>query len=238
MAKRRLQEAITAGDAVTAAQLLADNPSLSLGGKAADENGFLVPLCFLAVLSHSVDTVKMFSDKQLRLLRAKGEETVLHVACANGAPAEIISFLVDQNPSMLETKSATEDGGTPIYSTIRHGESKAELETLLALGANVNAVDDNGATPLIIAVTCQKDDMCRVLVDNGANLEPEDRYGRNALENAVRSSPAVFELLWDAYSERNLLNSGMRDSLEKLIQQFPRCQETMEKCMKNKKSKK
>ncbi len=60
---------------------------------------------------------------------------------------------------------------TPVFAAVREKKIKS-LNKLIELGANLNAVDHDGLTPLITAITAYKPDeeIIQTLIDNGANL--------------------------------------------------------------------
>jgi ankyrin repeat protein len=57
----------------------------------------------------------------------------------------------------------------------------AAVRDLLDVGANVNAIDEQGWTPLLRAVQRRRFDVARLLIDAGASVTARDRRGRDAL---------------------------------------------------------
>jgi len=55
---------------------------------------------------------------------------------------------------------------------------------LLSYGANVNAQNEDGQTALMVAVQRAEIDAVRWLISSGANLDARDREGRTALDLA------------------------------------------------------
>jgi ankyrin repeat protein len=83
-----------------------------------------------------------------------------------------------------------DDGQTPLHFAYRH---KDVAELLLAKGADVNAKDKNGTTPLDVAATmCQKDTV-ELLLAKGADVNATDNDGWTALH--VARNKTVAELL-------------------------------------------
>lgn len=64
----------------------------------------------------------------------------------------------------------------------------ATLKRLLSNGANVNAVDGEGNTPLHVAATIGRRDAAELLIGAGASLEAKDNYGFTPLHVAARNS--------------------------------------------------
>lgn len=55
-------------------------------------------------------------------------------------------------------------------------------------GADVNATDERGSTPLLEAARYGHEDICRVLIASGANLKAKDKDGKTALMLAVQNN--------------------------------------------------
>lgn len=74
------------------------------------------------------------------------------------------------------------EGGTPLSDACYQGNYEI-VQTLLAKGARVNAVDDFGNTPLMLAVGDGEDSLriMRLLIDKGADLNKVNSNGRTAL---------------------------------------------------------
>ena len=68
----------------------------------------------------------------------------------------------------------------------REGNTDMVKSLLSSPGANVNATDDRGSTPLLEAARYGHEDICRVLIAAGADLKAKDRDGKTALMLAVQ----------------------------------------------------
>ena len=55
-------------------------------------------------------------------------------------------------------------------------------------GADVNAVNERGSTPLLEAARYGHDDICRVLIAAGANTKAKDNDGKTALMLAIQGN--------------------------------------------------
>lgn len=79
---------------------------------------------------------------------------------------------------------------------------------LIDSGADVNAVDDEGMTPLHAAAAADSAEVVRLLLDSGAAVDPQNIRGETPLRAAVQSAwsdPDSFQLL---------LNAGANPTIE------------------------
>lgn len=79
--------------------------------------------------------------------KSKTGEAPLHLAAQNGH-VKVVSVLVEDHGALLE--AITLDNQTALHFSARYGQL-AVAQTLLTLGANPNARDDKGQTPLHLA---------------------------------------------------------------------------------------
>jgi ankyrin repeat protein len=83
-------------------------------------------------------------------------------------------------------------------------------KALITKGANVNAKDEDGATPLIIAARKNDVEMAALLIQNGAKAGEKDDYGVNALmESAHGGGIPIARILLS-----NGADVGAKDSFE------------------------
>jgi len=73
-----------------------------------------------------------------------------------------------------------------LFRATREGNTDMVKSLLSSPGANVNATDDRGSTPLLEAARYGHEDICRVLIAAGADLKVKDRDGKTALMLAVQ----------------------------------------------------
>jgi ankyrin repeat protein len=60
------------------------------------------------------------------------------------------------------------------------------VQALVGFGADVNANDNLGRTPLMIAAITSKIDNLKILLSNGANVFAQDKEGKSAIEYATQ----------------------------------------------------
>ena len=97
--------------------------------------------------------------------------------------------------TLLATAAARSTAaGSPLIDAIRANDLKG-AQTAIAAGADVNAADDRGATPLMYAALFDGPDFVKALVDRGANVNAANKYGSTALMWAAGQTPNVKLLL-------------------------------------------
>jgi Meckel syndrome type 1 protein len=108
------------------------------------------------------------------------------VARAPSAAAQRDSFGLQSSPA----PGRAEGRGTAVAAFGLHGAARggdlAQLERLLAQGAVINAPDETGKTPLMLAAIHGQGPMVRRLLALGANPSLVDRDGLNAAQHARR----------------------------------------------------
>ena len=90
--------------------------------------------------------------------------------------------------------------GEALWRAVRLGDMKL-LETLVAEGADVNVTDDQGRTPLHVAVRRCNEGWVEFFATNGADLEARDRNGHTPMDLAVdEGNQRIVEILFAAGS--------------------------------------
>ena len=149
--------------------------------KIKDTEG-LTPLMFAAqnpngaLAEQRVDTILTVGGNKLSLARSKAGATALHYAAAakDTTPATILR-LYDAGKVALE--SNTLQGGTPLHWAAALAPPTHNLPVLQTLvndcRANLNAKNQQGMPPIIMAAAAANDVHCKYLVEAGADCTTE-----------------------------------------------------------------
>ena len=85
------------------------------------------------------------------------------------------------------------DSNTPLMMAINQYEEDPETymkisQLLIDAGADINLKYDNNSTPLMEAVECGAEDLCKLLIKKGADINAVNKYGLTALMRAVNNN--------------------------------------------------
>lgn len=121
---------------------------------------------------------------------------------------EVTDMLADGSPNLINTRDvSTGDGGLHIVTTRR---DLAWMEWLIAKGANVNARNNRGVTPLVMATNLGFIEGVELLIANGARVDETNNAGETPLITAVHNGnmPLIRILLKAGADPDRADNSG------------------------------
>ena len=107
---------------------------------------------------------------------------VLHYA-VDGANLDAIQWLLMDGADVNAVDSVS--GWTPLLRTASVGGNKDVAELLIKFKANVNQLDKDNKSALMIAVINGNQPLVQVLVEYGADINIKNEYGKTAYEMAV-----------------------------------------------------
>lgn len=106
----------------------------------------------------------------VQYLLSHGAQHSIFSAVAMGAIDEIRTIVSREPDALNRPMDATNSRRRPLHLAIKKGQRTA-LEVLLALGADTEARDRTGLTPLDQAALAGEHDSARLLLDHGASLD-------------------------------------------------------------------
>jgi len=190
-----LAEAAKLGDLELVRQLL------DAGANVESPNADGQTALMLAARIGSLDVAKLLVERgaDVNAKEAWRDQTALIWAVDNNFP-ELTQFLIDSGADVGARASANDwdsqitaepraqyrpvGGLTVLLYAARSGCTRC-VRSLLAAGADIDKPTPEGMTPLMIAIDNQAYDTARLLLDEGANPNVWDWYGRTALYVAV-----------------------------------------------------
>jgi ankyrin repeat protein len=134
-----------------------------------------------------------------------------------------IEKILQKNPKLVNKKG--EFGWTPLYKAAFNGNREV-AELLIAKGANVNALDSKGSSPLHISASSKdvvfnknilngRIEVAKILLSKGAPIDAKDNNGSTALHIAAREgSQRIAELLIVEGADVNARDNNNRTPLE------------------------
>ena len=109
-----------------------------------------------------------------------------------------------------DPNAVDEYGNTALHRAAEHG-SVLRIHQLLNAGANLEARDLDGATPLIVAVSMEETEAVHRLLEGGADLSAQNSRGDTALHIAAENNnPDLTARLLESNANPNLRNQQGR----------------------------
>jgi ankyrin repeat protein len=158
-------------------------------------------------------------------------KTLLYTACFKpDARVEVVNSLIKRG-AYVDSKSG--NAGTALHGVVGSGNptvtTAAIVRLFLAVGADVNARDGSGNTPLHVAISCKRDIVViRILLEAKAKVNAKNKLGRTALHDAT-DQPGILDLMLRSQADPRLcandgwtplhvaVSSGQVDSAIKLL---------------------
>ena len=160
-----LAQAIRTGDAVQLQQLLKGQPPPA-GKDAAGQDLLTFAIATIFDAKHNPECVRV-------LLEAGADARAL-----NAAENPVRLMLFYNNPESAETlRLLLAHGADPNAFPLREGDNLEVVRMLVEAGANMNAKDEGGMTPLLHFISTRKWDIAQYLVEKGADLSAQTEHG-------------------------------------------------------------
>jgi len=161
--------------------------SMGISPNAVDANGN--PMLILAIKDNSQKVIELLlNDKKIDVdLSNKSGETPLMMASIQGN-LPLVQTLVLKNKAMVD-----HIGWTPLHYACAKGHFDV-AQFLIANGATVDAMSIGNTTPLMMAVQSGNEQLVKLLLDKGADLQIQNNNGLSAIDIAdIYDKPWVGE---------------------------------------------
>jgi ankyrin repeat protein len=108
--------------------------------------------------------------------------------------------------SHIDIKQKTQDGKTLLHQLANQNKVEA-ISWLIKKGVNINAVDNGGFTPLMIAAIGGSIDTVKKLISLNANVDIINNQGKNALaESIIADKEEIFFMLKSLTKDLNIID--------------------------------
>lgn len=186
---------------------------LDAGGDAMSTNCNGDSLCHIAI-RHNADPAVLGALLQ----RAERSPAMLQITnlvrdsiCHEAAKSSNVQFI--EQVLAVQTPVAP-NPRSPLHSCAAHSDSADVVRRLIAHGFDIDALDESGSTPLLLAVKRGSETVVRALMAAGARLDVADKQKRSLVFYAAqRSSHSVLAMLFEAGADASLVDHVGRSAL-------------------------
>ena len=159
-------------------------------------------------VTNNLELVKLLIDRGADI-NAGGVAGTPLIAAIQAHSFEILDYLLEKGANV---KVKNKEGMTPLMLIASSYNNKSKevsekVSSLIKAGASVNDNNNNGQTALMIAVNNRSSEVIRVLLENGADPNVEDKNGSNILSYAL-SDPNILKLFLDKGANPNVIVNG------------------------------
>jgi ankyrin repeat protein len=190
------------------------------------------------------------SDEVVRLIKEGVDPNIIFSKVCAGYPSIYGDYILNSCIKYGANVNLLDTDGQPLLMLLKISESnKTYLSRLIECGADINAINKNGTTPLLSACTRTdlaredleeskkenlRDDMLFQMISLGANVDKKDNYGKNLydycespiiihyIDSLGKKLPPAHEV-WDKYFYFVRTNTTVtREILIKILSDRPR----------------
>jgi len=166
----------------------ANVPNIGRLGFGSAFSAFISPFIIIFLLSSVISVLyisSLIAKKESLVTTEAPPKVNEHVFSAENKSYNLRQHSSDVDRlNMSQTKL---DETHLIWEAVTHGNN-SKLESLIARGANVNAKDDGGVTPLHLAVLYKHPDTVKLLISKGADVNAKDIAFDTPLKYALKDN--------------------------------------------------
>ena len=129
--------------------------------------------CIRAILEYSPDTTNFSGQGHLPI----------HLSCYFGSEIDIVESLLDRGVNINAISALTRN--TPLMFAAQESHLRI-IEYLISRDANLNLINQDGETALLIATCHSCSEVIRLLLQNGADYITRSKAGENLLHYAAQ----------------------------------------------------
>jgi len=152
------------------------------------KSGLMTPLMKVAEIG-ALDILELFDKKKLQINQQISGSTALYIACSNGK-AKIVEKLIQLG---ADINISNPFYGSPLMIAIKNKHYDIAYTLIGLQSINLERVDEDGASALILAAESNNERLVDLLVRAGANKYAENSKGLRAYD--VTSSDKIKRLL-------------------------------------------
>ncbi|XP_006880602.1 PREDICTED: transient receptor potential cation channel subfamily A member 1 [Elephantulus edwardii] len=148
-------------------------------------NGKHSPL-HMAVQSGDLEMIRICLDNGAQIdLMENGKCTALHFAATQGA-TEIVKLMLSSYSGDSDIINAVDGNQETLLHRASLFDHHELAEYLISMGADINSIDYEGRSPLLLATASASWNIVNLLLSKGAQVDIKDHYGRNFLHLTVQ----------------------------------------------------
>ena len=140
-----------------------------------------------AILSEKASAVEEFSSDGW---------TALHLAAAFGTPLSVGALIF--RGARVDAVSQNAQQNQPLHAALALGKNPSTIELLVSHGADVNATQAGGFTPIFSAAAANRIDLAEMLMEHGANPHHASDQGKTPADFAREHGHAELAAWFDS----------------------------------------
>lgn len=152
-------------------------------------------LCLMLSGCQKIDSIEVVPDTaDIQAVEDKAEAELMGTSVNKPSNSNGTKGAPNNGPTATPTEEGgpyLQNGNTPLHEAVIHSDPEG-IKILTEMGNDINAENDNGETPLVMAALNQKYDLVLILLEYGANPAISDHKGNNlqSLVSQAQNAPS------------------------------------------------